>query len=84
MLIRVWTIVFPLPAKAPVILPAGAIAIVHANVVVGVVLVSVILVVPAEQIAWEDGVAVTFGAGLTVTTTLIGMPGQPLAVGVTV
>ena len=76
--------VLPLLADAPVILPGGAMTIVHANVVVGVVLVSAILVVAAEQIVCEDGVAVTFGVGLTVTTTSIGIPGHPLAVGVTV
>ena len=84
MLVSVWAMLFPLPAEAPVTLPPGAIAIVQANVVAGVVLESAILVVPAEQIVWEDGVAVTFGFGFTVTTTSIGMPEHPLAVGVTV
>ena len=84
MLVRVWAMVLPASGEAPVMLPAGAMAIVHANVVVGVALVRAILVVPAEQIVSEDGVAVTFGIGFTVTTTSTGMPGHPLAVGVTV
>ena len=83
-LVSVWAIRFPLLAEAPVTLPAGAIAIVQAKVVVGVVLLNAIFVVPAEQIVCATGVAVTLGVGLTVTTTSIGTPGQPLAVGVTV
>ena len=41
-------------------------------------------VVPLEQIVSEAGVGNTSGVGLTVTTTSTGVPGQPLAVGVTV
>lgn len=37
-----------------------------------------------EQIACAAGVAVTVGLGLTVTVTVIGVPGHPLSVGVTV
>ena len=76
--------VLPLPAEAPVTLPGGAMTMVQTNVVPTVVLLSAILVVPAEQIVWEGGVAVTTGVGFTVTTTLMGVPEHPLAVGVTV
>ena len=41
------------------------------------------LVAVAEHIVWLEGVAVTTGVGLTVMVTLMGVPGQPLAVGVT-
>jgi hypothetical protein len=84
MFVRFCTIAFPLPADAPVILPRGLIVIVHENVVAGVGLVSEMLVVPGEQKVWEEGVAVTDGDGFTVTTTFIGSPGHPLAVGVIV
>ena len=38
----------------------------------------------AEQIVCEEGVATAFGVGLTKTVAVIGVPGQPLAVGVIV
>jgi len=66
--------VFPEPAEAPVILPAGFIATVQLKVVLGVVLVRFILVVNPEQIVWADGVGIASGVGLTVTTTAIGAP----------
>ena len=84
MLVSVWAMLFPLPAEAPVTLPPGAIAIVQANVVVGVVLESAILVVPAEQIVWEDGVAIALGVGFTRTVAVIGVPVHPFADGVIV
>jgi hypothetical protein len=37
-----------------------------------------------EQICCEEGVAVTVGAGLTVTVAVIGVPVHPPAVGVIV
>ena len=37
-----------------------------------------------EQIVWDGGVATAFGLGLTRTVAVIGIPGQPLAVGVIV
>lgn len=37
-----------------------------------------------EQIVCDVGVAVTVGVGLTVTVTVMGVPGQPPAVGVIV
>jgi len=37
-----------------------------------------------EQIVCVVGVATTFGIGFTVTVTVIGVPGQPPTVGVTV
>jgi hypothetical protein len=41
-------------------------------------------VVPPEQNCCEDGVAVTVGAGFTVTVACIAVPGQVAAVGVIV
>jgi len=49
-----------------------------------VLLVKVIEVAPPEQIFCVLGVAVAEGAGLTVTVTVMGEPGQLLAVGVIV
>lgn len=59
-------------------------ATVHAKVVPPVPLVKAIEVVPPEQILCEVGVAVTEGAGFTVTVAVIGEPAQPPAVGVIV
>ncbi len=66
-LISVWEIKLPLPAYAPLMLPAGTVLMVHVYVVEPVVLDKTILVVPVEQIAWEGGAAVTVGIGLTVS-----------------
>ena len=41
-------------------------------------------VVAPLQIVADAGVAVAIGNGFTVTTTVIGVPAHPLAVGVTV
>ena len=41
-----------------------------------------VIAVP-EHIVGDDGVAVATGVGLTVTVTLIGVPGHEFAVGVT-
>jgi hypothetical protein len=76
-------IVFPDPEAPPVSEPALA-ATVHVNVLPGRSLVNVIAVVPPEQIVAEVGVAVATGKGLTVMITVIGVPGQPLALGVIV
>ena len=43
-----------------------------------------VVIVPPEQIVWEEGVATAFGVGFTNTVAVIGVPGQPLAVGVIV
>jgi hypothetical protein len=42
-----------------------------------------IAVEPPEQIVCAGGVATTDGTGFTVTVTLTGLPGHPLAEGVT-
>ena len=84
MFVRVWAMVLPLPAEAPVMLPAGAIEMVHANVVPGVELVRAILVIPAEHIVCDAGVAMAFGVGFTRTVAVIGVPVHPFAVGVIV
>jgi hypothetical protein len=44
---------------------------------IGIILVS-------EQIVCDDGVATAFGVGFTSTVAVIGVPGQPLAIGVIV
>jgi hypothetical protein len=63
-------------------LPAGDTTIVQVKFVLAVVLDSKILVSPIEQMVCEAGVAVTFGAGMTVITTFTGSPRQLFAVGV--
>ena len=42
------------------------------------------MIVASEQIVCDNGVATTFGATLTSTVAVNGVPVQPLAVGVTV
>ena len=57
---------------------------VQAKVVPAKVLVRTMEDAVPEQIVCEPGVAVATGMGFTVTTTTLGVPAQPLAVGVTV
>ena len=57
---------------------------VQAKVVPVTLLLSATEVAVPEQIVCDAGVAVATGLGLTVTTTVTGVPGQPPAVGVTV
>jgi hypothetical protein len=73
----------PVPAAAPVNKPE-LVATVQLKVVPATLLVKAIPVVPPEQNVCEAGVAVTTGVGLTVTTTVIGVPAHPAAVGVIV
>jgi hypothetical protein len=71
----------PLPALAPDTFDCTT---VHENVVPLILLVNAIEVALPEQIVCDDGVAVAVGIGLTVTTTVIGVPAHPFAVGVIV
>jgi hypothetical protein len=71
----------PLPALAPDTFDCTT---VQENVVPLTLLVNAIDVALPEQIVCDDGVAVTTGAGLTVITTVIGVPAHPFAVGVIV
>jgi len=57
---------------------------VQAKVVPETLLVSAMDGAVTEHIVCDAGVAVTIGIGFTVTTTVIGDPAQPLAVGVMV
>ena len=82
-LLKVCAMLLPEPAEAPVMAPE-LVATVQAKVVPVTLLVNAMPVVWPEQIVCEAGVAVTTGIGLTVITTLIGVPVHPLAVGVTV
>ena len=43
-----------------------------------------VVIVDAEQMVCEAGVATALGVGFTNTVAVIGVPGQPLAVGVMV
>jgi hypothetical protein len=45
---------------------------------------TIVVIVPAEQVVWLAGVATAFGVGFTNTVAVIGVPEQPLAVGVIV
>ena len=67
----------PLPADAPL---TPLCVTVHANVVPVTLLVRAIPLAVPEQIVCDAGVAVTTGVGFTVMVTVIGVPGQPLAV----
>lgn len=71
----------PEPPLAPVVPDELA---VQPNVEPATLLLSVMAVVPPEHIDIDDGVAVPTGFGFTVTVTVIGVPGQLFAVGVTV
>lgn len=71
----------PDPAEAPL---APVCVTVQAKVVPPVLLVSEIEVALPEQTFCDEGVAVTVGAGLTVTVAVVAMPGQPAADGVMV
>jgi hypothetical protein len=81
MLVRVWAIELPLPLLAPVIL--GAVTV-QANAVPVTFDVKLIAVEVPLQMVCDVGDADTTGIGLTVTTTLIGVPVQEFAVGVIV
>jgi len=80
--VSICAIVDPDAAVAPVI-PPFIVPIVQPKVVPVTLLVSEIFVVPPLQMVVGLTV-VTFGVGLTVTTILTGVPGQELAVGVTI
>ena len=69
-------------AVAPLI-PAVC-ATVQANVLPETLLVSAIKGAAPEHIVCDVGLAVATGIGFTVTITVIGIPTQPLAVGVIV
>lgn len=79
--VSVCAITVPVPAEAPLTFVCVT---VQANVVPPVLLLREIEVVLPEQILCDDGVAVTVGAGLTVTVAVMGEPGQPAAEGVMV
>jgi hypothetical protein len=74
----------PDPADAPVVPPDGLSLTIHEKVVPVTLLAKAIEVMSPEQIIDEAGVAVAVGNGLTVITTLTGVPVHPLADGVTV
>lgn len=73
---------FPLPALAPVT-PADE-TTVQVKVVPLTALLRAMEVVWPEQMVCAAGVAAATGIGLTVITTVMGAPGHPAAVGVTV
>lgn len=57
---------------------------VHEKVVPAILLVRATELALPEQMLCEAGVAVADGIGLTVMVTVIALPGQPAAAGVTV
>ena len=76
--------IFPLPlALNPVTFNDDPTAV-HENVVPATSAVGTIPVVPKLQSSSVSGAFVITGIGLTVTFTIIGLPTQPAAVGVTV
>ena len=79
--VTVWAMVAPEDAVAP---ETPDCTTVQAKVVPVTLLVSATEVAVPEQIVCEAGVAVATGLGLTVITTVTGVPAHPLAVGVMV
>ena len=45
---------------------------------------TIVVIADPEQLVWDDGVATAFGIGLTIIVAVMGIPEQPLAVGVMV
>jgi hypothetical protein len=84
-LVSVWAILFPVPLLKPPAVPLNGVAV-HAKVVPATLfgLLMLIEVVAPLQMVWLAGVASTFGIGFTVTSTVMGIPGHPLADGVMV
>jgi hypothetical protein len=82
-LVSTWEIVDPDPADAPVNKPE-LVETVQAKVVPETLFVKTIFGAVPEQIRSEAGVAVAMGLGLTVMTTVTGVPGQEFADGVIV
>jgi hypothetical protein len=81
--VKVSLIDAPEPTNAPVT-PASTRVQLYVAPPTPFVVLKLILVVAPLQIVWLAGAATTFGTGSTVTTTTIGVPLQPLAVGVIV
>ena len=79
--VRLWAIDDPEDAVAP---DTPDCTTVQAKVVPATLLVSAIDGAVPEHIVCDAGVAVATGVGFTVTTTTLGVPAHPLAVGVTV
>jgi hypothetical protein len=77
-------LISPVPLAAmPVI--GTVLSLVQLKVTPEVVLESsIVVIVAAEQMVCEDGVAIATGVGFTSTVAVIGAPGQPFAVGVMV
>ena len=76
---NIWLIVFPLPADAP---DTPDWVTVHEKVAPTTLLVIPIDDDAPEHMVCDPGVAATIGIGLTVTTTFMVVPVQPLAIGV--
>jgi len=79
--VRIWAIVVPEAAVAPVTSDSVT---VQAKVVPATLLVRAMDGAVPEHIVCNAGVVVATGIGLTVITTTLGVPAQPLAVGVMV
>ena len=80
--------------KVPLILPAPLAAIPVAATVLSLVqlntvpatlpVITIVCIATPEHLVCDEGAATAFGVGLTNTVAVIGVPGQPLAVGVIV
>ena len=79
--VRIWEMVEPEAAVAP---ETSDSATVQENVVPVTLLVSAMDGAVPEHIVCNAGVVVATGIGFTVTTTVMDVPEQPLAVGVIV
>lgn len=85
LLVSICEILVPLPLENPEAEPLWIEAI-HEKIVPATLLglLMLMLVVAPLQMDWEVGFAAAFGIGFTVTSTLMGIPGQPFADGVIV
>jgi len=78
-------LIFPEPAAAmPVTVTVLSLVQLYTVPATGLPLNTIVVIGVAEQIVCDEGVAVAFGVGFTTTVAVIGVPGQPLAVGVMV
>jgi hypothetical protein len=81
--VNVSAIVVPVPVSTP-LTPASTLVQVYVTPPTPFVVLNPMLVTAPLQIVWLAGNATTFGFGVTVTTTTIGVPVQPDAPGVIV
>ena len=76
-------LILPLPLLAIPVTP-GLFLVQLYTVPLTLPLNAMVVIVAPEQIVWDAGVATALGVGFTKTVAVMGVPGQPLAVGIIV